>query len=107
MSLGDTAARAASTDRGLERVITLPPAGPDSSVKATQRFTSSTRVSFVHNDPFIMLADDRVDLPRGRRAGGPHPHAGFEIMTFGGGGEARDRDEGLLQAADVLPRDSP
>ncbi len=49
-----------------------------------------------------MLADDRVDLPPGQRAGGPHPHAGFEIVTFAVEGEARDRDEGLLRSGDVL-----
>jgi len=49
-----------------------------------------------------MLADDRVDIPRGRRAGEAHPHAGFEIVTFAVEGEARDRDEGLLRAGDVL-----
>jgi hypothetical protein len=57
---------------------------------------------FADNDPFIMLADDRVDLPPGLRAGGPHPHAGFEIVTFAVEGEARDRDEGLLRPGDVL-----
>jgi redox-sensitive bicupin YhaK (pirin superfamily) len=57
---------------------------------------------FARTDPFIMLADDRVDLPPGRRAGGAHPHAGFEIVTFAVEGEARDRDEGLLRAGDVL-----
>jgi len=57
---------------------------------------------FAENDPFIMLADDRLDLPRGRKAGGPHPHAGFEIVTFDVEGDARDRDEGLLRAGDVL-----
>jgi redox-sensitive bicupin YhaK (pirin superfamily) len=57
---------------------------------------------FAHNDPFIILADDRIDLPPGRRAGGPHPHAGFEIVTFAVEGEARDRDEGMLRAGDVL-----
>ncbi|HEX7797734.1 MAG TPA: pirin family protein, partial [Vicinamibacterales bacterium] len=46
--------------------------------------------------------DDRIDLPPGRRAGGPHPHAGFEIVTFAVEGEARDRDEGVLRAGDVL-----
>ena len=58
--------------------------------------------TFAQSDPFIMLADDRLDLPRGRRAGGPHPHAGFEIVTFVVDGGARDRDEGTLRAGDVL-----
>jgi hypothetical protein len=57
---------------------------------------------FARTDPFIMLADDRIDLPPGTRAGGPHPHAGFEIVTLAVVGEARDRDEGLLRAGDVL-----
>lgn len=56
---------------------------------------------FAQTDPFIMLANDRVDISRGHRAGGPHPHAGFEIVTFAVEGEARDRDEGLLRASDV------
>ncbi|HEY0711771.1 MAG TPA: pirin-like C-terminal cupin domain-containing protein [Polyangia bacterium] len=30
-------------------------------------------------DPFILLMDDRVD---GRLLAGPHPHAGFETVTF-------------------------
>lgn len=37
---------------------------------------------FQHSDPFIMLMDDRLDLPGGEPAGGPHPHAGFETATF-------------------------
>ena len=43
-------------------------------------------------------------FPLGRRAGGPHPHAGFEILTFAVEGEARDRDEGLLRAGALLLR---
>jgi pimeloyl-ACP methyl ester carboxylesterase len=57
---------------------------------------------FAQTDPFIMLADDRVDVPPETRAGGPHPHAGFEIVTFAVEGAARDRDEGLLRAGDAL-----
>lgn len=37
---------------------------------------------FQHSDPFIMLMDDRLDLPGGEPVGGPHPHAGFETATF-------------------------
>ena len=55
-----------------------------------------------HNGPFILLADDRLDLPHGRRAGGPHPHAGFEIVTLIVDGEMRNRDEGLVRAVDVV-----
>ncbi len=43
---------------------------------------------FRNTDPFIALMDDRLNLPGGEPAGGPHPHAGFETATFvvqGGG----------------------
>src|SRR6516162_7029536 len=88
--------------RGLVDVVTLP--------APTQGFIGQGHTAihvmegrlFAETDPFIMLADDRVDLPPGTRAGGPHPHAGFEIVTFAVEGEARDRDEGLLRAGDVL-----
>jgi redox-sensitive bicupin YhaK (pirin superfamily) len=88
--------------RGLVDVVTLP--------APTQGFIGQGHTAihvmegrlFAQTDPFIMLADDRVDLPPGTRAGGPHPHAGFEIVTFAVEGEARDRDEGLLRAGDVL-----
>jgi redox-sensitive bicupin YhaK (pirin superfamily) len=57
---------------------------------------------FRNNDPFIVLMDDRLDLEPGRTAGGPHPHGGFETVTFVVEGELRDRDEGTLRAGDVL-----
>lgn len=37
---------------------------------------------FQQTDPFILLMDDRLDLPGGEPVGGPHPHAGFETVTF-------------------------
>ncbi len=37
---------------------------------------------FPRTDPFIILMDDRLDLPGGEPVGGPHPHAGFETATF-------------------------
>lgn len=45
---------------------------------------------FAETDPFILLMDDRLDLPGGEPVGGPHPHAGFETVTLvlqGNGGE--------------------
>jgi redox-sensitive bicupin YhaK (pirin superfamily) len=88
--------------RGLAEVVTLPPPGPGFIGDGHTAIHVIDPARFAHNDPFIMLADDRVDLPPGQRAGGPHPHAGFEILTFAVEGEARDRDEGLLRAGDVL-----
>jgi redox-sensitive bicupin YhaK (pirin superfamily) len=102
MSPDETAIRATGAERGLARVITLPRPGPGFIGEGHTAIHVIDVREFARNDPFIMLADDRLDLPRGRRAGGPHPHAGFEIVTFVVGGEARDRDEGLLRAGDVL-----
>ncbi|MQA31165.1 MAG: pirin family protein [Luteitalea sp.] len=48
---------------------------------------------YVLNDPFIMLADDHLDLGE-RPVGGAHPHAGFETVTLLVEGEIFDRDEG-------------
>jgi redox-sensitive bicupin YhaK (pirin superfamily) len=82
--------------------VTLPPPGPGFIGEGHTAIHVIDSREFADTDPFIMLADDRVDLPPGQRAGGPHPHAGFEIVTFAVEGEARDRDEGLLRAGDVL-----
>jgi len=88
--------------RGLADVITLPAPGPGFIGEGHTAVHVMEGREFARTDPFIMLADDRVDLPPGTRAGGPHPHAGFEIVTLAVEGEARDRDEGLLRAGDVL-----
>ena len=57
---------------------------------------------FASQDPFILLMDDRIDLPPGSAAGGAHPHAGFETVTFVVEGSLEDRVEGYLGAGDVL-----
>jgi quercetin 2,3-dioxygenase len=88
--------------RSLARVVALPPPGPGFIGEGHTAIHVIDSREFADNDPFIMLADDRVNLPPGQRAGGPHPHAGFEIVTFAVEGEARDRDEGVLRAGDVF-----
>ena len=84
------------------RKTTLPSPGPGFIGEGHTAIHAIDVREFANNDPFIMLADDRLDLRPGMRAGGAHPHAGFEIVTFAVEGEARDRDEGLLRAGDVL-----
>jgi hypothetical protein len=57
---------------------------------------------FERQDPFIVLADDRIDLPAGQTAGGEHPHAGFETVTFVLEGILHDADEGVTHEGDVV-----
>ena len=66
-------------ERSLGRIRTLPPAaagqfGPDHTVVEV-----ITPAEWNDADPFILLMDDRVD---GRLRAGPHPHAGFETVSF-------------------------
>jgi quercetin 2,3-dioxygenase len=102
MSRSGTAADSSVAERGIGRIVALPPPSPGFVGEGHTAIHAIDAREFQHNDPFIMLADDRLDLPRGQRAGGPHPHAGFEIVTFALAGDSRDRDEGLLRAGDVL-----
>jgi redox-sensitive bicupin YhaK (pirin superfamily) len=102
MSDADRPQSAIGRTRGLAHVVTLPPPVPGFIGEGHTAVHVIDPREFARNDPFIVLADDRIDLPPGQRAGGPHPHAGFEIVTFAVEGEARDRDEGLLQTGDVL-----
>jgi redox-sensitive bicupin YhaK (pirin superfamily) len=83
-------------------VVTLPPSSPGFIGNGHTAVHVIGPQDFSHNDPFILLADDRLDLARGRQAGAAHPHAGFEIATLIVDGEMRDRDEGLLRAGDVV-----
>jgi len=53
-------------------------------------------------NPFILLTDDRLDMPPGAAVGGAHPHAGFEIATFVVTGAIDEGDEGYLDEGDVL-----
>jgi redox-sensitive bicupin YhaK (pirin superfamily) len=90
------------SDRGIGRVVTLPPPSPGFIGEGHTAVTVVDSREFARNDPFIVLMDDRIDLEPGREAGGAHPHGGFETVTFVVEGELRDRDEGTLEAGDVL-----
>ena len=90
------------TDRGIGRVVTTAPPSPGFIGEGHTAVTVVEPNEFERNDPFIVLMDDRIDLEPGREAGGPHPHGGFETVTFVVEGELRDRDEGTLKTGDVL-----
>ena len=89
-------------ERGIARIVTTPPPAPGFVGDGHTAVPVVDPNDFEHNDPFILLMDDRLDLPPGRSAGGAHPHAGFETVAFVVEGELRDRDEGLLRAGDVV-----
>src|SRR5688500_19554497 len=91
-----------TTQRRIARVETAPSFAPGF---AGPGHTASLVVDperFVDHDPFIVLADDRLDLARGAHVGGEHPHAGFEIATLVIEGALIDRDEGVLRTGDLL-----
>ncbi|HEY0707314.1 MAG TPA: pirin family protein, partial [Polyangia bacterium] len=86
--------------RKLGRVRDLPAPhpgqfGPDHTVVEVMEPTE-----WKDSDPFILLMDDRVD---GRLLAGPHPHAGFETVTFVVEGHlpAEQRGAATLATGDV------
>ncbi len=89
-------------DRGIGRVATTAPPSPGFIGAGHTAVSVVDPNEFSHNDPFIVLMDDRIDLELGREAGSAHPHGGFETVTFVVEGELRDRDEGTLRTGDVL-----
>jgi redox-sensitive bicupin YhaK (pirin superfamily) len=90
------------SDREIGRVVTTARPSPGFIGEGHTAVTVIDPNEFERNDPFIVLMDDRIDLEPGREAGGPHPHGGFETVTFVVEGELRDRDEGTLETGDVL-----
>src|ERR1700710_2510995 len=88
-------------DRGIGQVVTTAPPSPGFIGEGHTAVTVVDPNDFTRNDPFIALMDARIDLAAGREAGGAHPHAGFETVTFVVEGELRDRDEGTLGTGDV------
>ncbi len=82
-----------SQERRIAKVVTVPP--------LEQGFVGAGHLAaqvlagedFPSTDPFIMLADDHLDIGE-RPVGGAHPHAGFETVTLILDGAIYDRDEG-------------
>lgn len=88
-------------ERGVTRITRLPPPTTGFIGAGHTAIHVMSPADFAMNDPFLLFADDRLDLPPGSPAGSAHPHGGFEIATFVVAGELDDRDEGLLRAGDV------
>ena len=88
--------------RRVARVETAPPFAPGFAGPGHTASLVVDPAQFAEHDPFIVLADDKLDLAHGAHVGGEHPHAGFEIATFVVEGALIDRDEGVLRAGDLL-----
>ena len=90
-----------STGRRIARIVTVPPPGPGFVGPGHLAAQVVSPEDFIHNDPFIALMDDHLDIGD-RSVGGPHPHAGFETVTLILDGSIYDRDEGgTLNAGEV------
>ncbi|MEO8622979.1 MAG: pirin-like C-terminal cupin domain-containing protein [bacterium] len=87
--------------RHLGRIVTTPAPGPGFMGDGHTAVLVVDPKDFALQDPFIFLADDRIDLSPGATAGGEHPHAGFETVTFVLEGDLQDHVEGSLGAGDV------
>jgi redox-sensitive bicupin YhaK (pirin superfamily) len=87
--------------RSIARVVTVPPLAPGFIGPGHLAAQVVSPGDFVLNDPFIMLADDNLDIGD-RPLGEPHPHAGFETVTLILDGAIYDRDEGgAINAGEV------
>lgn len=88
------------TERNLDRIRTLPPASPGDFGPDHTAIRAISPEQWQDADPFILLMEDRVD---GRLFAGPHPHAGFETVTFlvDGDTPAENQGEAGLRAGDV------
>jgi quercetin 2,3-dioxygenase len=86
------------TQRGIARVITVPPLAPGFVGPGHLAAMVVSPEEFARQDPFIALMDDHLDIGE-RPVGGPHPHAGFETVTLVLDGAIYDRDEGGVIAA--------
>ena len=100
-SEGGAAGVPAGPERRIARVVTLPAPAPGFIGPGHTAVQVLRPGEFAAQDPFIALMDDRIDLPAGTRAGGAHPHAGFETVTLMLEGALHDADEGVLAAGDL------
>jgi len=88
--------------RRLDRVVTTPAPAPGFMGAGHLAALVVDPNDFERHDPFIVLADDLVDLAPGATAGGEHPHAGFETVTLVVEGTLHDEDEGVTSEGDVV-----
>jgi redox-sensitive bicupin YhaK (pirin superfamily) len=88
--------------RPLSRVYRTPPAAPGFIGEGHTAVEVVAPTALATSDPFVLLMDDRLDVPTRRQIGGAHPHAGLETVTLVLEGTLHDRDEGALSAGDLI-----
>jgi redox-sensitive bicupin YhaK (pirin superfamily) len=93
---------ARATTRTLSRVDDTPPPAPGFIGPGHTAVEVLAPDDLAHSDPFVLLMDDRLDIPQRRQIGGAHPHAGLETVTLVLEGTLRDRDEGELSSGDLV-----
>jgi quercetin 2,3-dioxygenase len=92
----------ASSFRGVSRRYRTPPASPGFIGEGHTAVEVLEPTALASSDPFVLLMDDRLDIPRRRLIGGAHPHAGLETVTLVLEGTLSDRDEGDLVEGDLV-----
>jgi quercetin 2,3-dioxygenase len=93
---------ARSPGRLLSYVHATPPAAPGFIGEGHTAVEVLAPTALAASDPFVLLMDDRLDIPTRRQIGGAHPHAGLETVTLVLEGTLHDRDEGALSAGDLI-----
>ena len=99
---GSTRSSAGSTGRVLSSITTTPPPVPGFIGAGHTAVGVLAPTDLAASDPFVLLMDDRLEIPQRRQIGGAHPHAGLETVTLVLEGTLSDRDEGDLQAGDLI-----
>src|SRR4051812_49743094 len=88
--------------RMIARTVTPPPPEPGFIGDGHLAVHVVDSTDLTRTDPFVLLADDRLDIAERRQIGGPHPHPGLETVTLVLQGELQDRDEGPVGPRDVV-----
>jgi quercetin 2,3-dioxygenase len=88
--------------RSVTRTITPPPPAPGFIGEGHTAVEVVRSDALAATDPFVLLMDDRLDIPVRRQIGGAHPHAGLETVTLVLEGTLWDRDEGELGPGDAI-----
>lgn len=89
-----------TTHRNFVRICSLPAPAPGAFGPDHTAIQVISPDEWSDADPFILLMDDRLD---GRHFAGPHPHAGFETVSFlvDGDSPAENQGERGLGPGDV------